>query len=452
MSKEDSVVKIVIEDLIARYKDEIIAIYGIGSYFDEEIPPSWEKKDVDIIIIVKSLKSFPKVDWTEVKFQRRRIEGKEIWIGFNTLEGYQSKELFNSQSFSNYEWSVLDIKYPQNSVLLFGYDIRDQLPEVKNFKFDFDDILARGLYHLDKCLGERNQKTAKKEFSKGVFKIGFYLCKYFNSDFRDTRILRIGEKLKETSKYVKEIKDILSYFEETIIFRTTGYYITKFEELREEFITFIFSLLENGGLHKKMPNNELNNYLKSSFSGFPHLIHMLTLYRSKESQKSNIKTIAGNKELQNVNIIAKVKEIYKGHTFERADGSFGTFSSFILEDQTGDVRVVIWNDRIGKRLLKDANFTKNATVEIINGYIKTGYKDKVEVHIGSYGNVRVLEIFSPRRILIKDITKSKIKERLSVLNIKESKVTKTPCHHCGVLCSPSAKRCHKCGEPLIFKF
>ena len=227
MSKEDTVIKIVLEDLIARYKEDIIAIYGIGSYFDEEIPSSWENNDIDIIVIVKSLKRFPKVDWTEIKFLRRKIEGKEVWIGFNSLEGYQTKDLFRSQSFSNYEWSILDIKYPKNSVLLYGKDIRDQLPNIKSLEFDFDDILARGLYHLDKSLGEKNQDIAKKEFSKAVFKIGFYTCVYFNKSFTDTRVLRIGQKIKETGEIVRKIEDLNGYFEETIVFRTTGYYITK---------------------------------------------------------------------------------------------------------------------------------------------------------------------------------------------------------------------------------
>ncbi|MFX1375898.1 MAG: hypothetical protein ACFFA0_08820 [Promethearchaeota archaeon] len=452
MSKEDPVINIVLEDLKARYKDNIIAIYGIGSYFDEEFPSSKVKNDIDIIVVAKSIDSFPKADWTEVRFIKRKIEGKEVWIGFNSLEGFQNKELFSIQSFSNYEWSVLDIKYPQNSILLYGKDIRDQLPDIKSLEFDFDDILARGLYHLDKSFGERNQNIAMREFSKAVFKIAFYMCIYFNSNFRDTRILQVGRKLKEISEKEKRFENITGYFEETIIFRSTGYYITQFETLRKEFFKFIFILLKTGVLHKKMTPMEIRDYFATSFSGFPHLIHLQNVYKNKESQKSNIKTIAGAQDLQSINLAGVVKEIYNGHSFERADGSIGTFASFVLEDQTGVIRVVIWNEEVWRRLFQDVNFTKNAIVEIINGYIKTGYKDKVEVHIGPYGNVLVHEIFSPIRRLKKDKTKSEIKELLNVLDINEIKVSRIPCHHCGLLCPPSAKRCRKCGEPLIIKF
>lgn len=451
MRKEDSAVKIILEDLIARYKEDIIAIYGIGSYFDEGIPRSWKNNDIDIIAIVKSLKRFPKVDWTEVKFLKRKIEGKEIWVGFNSLEGYQDKDLFRSQSFSNYEWSILDIKYPQNSLLLYGKDIRDYLPDIKSLVFDFDDILARGLYHLDKSLGEKNQDIAKKEFSKAVFKTGFYVCVYFNKSFTDTRVLQIGQKLKETSEIVRKIEDINGYFEEAIIFRTTGHYITKFEKLQEQFVKFIFKLLKLGGLHKKMSTSELKNYLTSWFSGFPHLLHFLNKINNV-SQKTSIKGIKGNLDLQSVNLIGIVKEIGKIHSFERADGSKGSFISFIIEDQSGAVRVVIWNDEIRKRLFENTNLMKNSTVEIINGYIRLGYKNKVEVHIGKYGNVVIHKIFSPTERIKRDVSKTKVITQLKALNINETKVTKTPCHFCGLLCSPSAKKCPKCGEPLNLEF
>lgn len=456
MSKEDPVIQIVLEDLKARYKDNIIAIYGIGSYLDKDIPGSWAKNDIDIIVIAKSLDQFPKVDWTEVRFLKRKIEGKEVWVGFNTLEGFQKKEVFSTQSFSNYEWSLLDIKYPENSTLLFGKDIRDQLPEIKRSQLDFGDILARGLYHLDKSLVERDQNIAMREFSKGVFKTAFYLCIYFNENFRDTRILQIGNKLKETCEIVRKIEDMKGYFEETIIFRNTGYYITEFEKLRKEFIKFIFSLLETGGLHKKMTVSELDEYLTTTFSGFSHLIQFLkksqTAKELQSIKKSQIRNIKSDIDFQSVNIIGTVKEIGKRHRFERADGSKGNFASFLIEDQTGIVRVVIWNDEVRNRLFRDDNLTKNSTVEIINGYIRTGYKDKVEVHIGKYGNVIVHEIFSPIRRLKRDISKSQIIERLKALDINGTKVSKTPCHHCGLLCSPAAKKCPKCGEPLTIEF
>ncbi|MFX1279313.1 MAG: hypothetical protein ACFFA3_07840 [Promethearchaeota archaeon] len=451
MSKENSVVEIIIQDLIARYKELIIAIYGIGSFFDEEIPSSWKRKDIDIIVIVETLKPFPKVDWTEAKFLKRKIEGKEIWIGFNTLEGFQNKEIFEIQSFSNYEWSVLDIKYPQNSVLLFGQDIRNLLPNNKSLKFDFNDVLARGLYHLDKSLGERDPNDAKNEFSKAVFKISFYLCKFFNPNFKNTGILRIGEKLKETCREVKEIKEIEQFFEETIVFRTTGYYITKFEKLRDNFIKFVFFLLKNGILHKMMQFSELKNYLASSFSGFHHLIQLMNKF--KTSNESDIRFTKQDQGLHSINIIGTVTKVGRMHSFTKTDGSKISYASFIVSDVIGVLRVVIWNDQVRIRLFNNKNFQRNSKVEIINGYLRKGYDDKIEIHIGDSSNVIVQEMpFSPAGSIKLEITKLDIMTRLKYLNINETTISKTPCHHCGGLCSPSAKICPKCGEPLTFRF
>jgi hypothetical protein len=452
LSKEDPVVKIVLEDLLARYRENIIAIYGIGSFFDEEIPGSWEKKDIDIIVIVKSLDPFPKADWTEVKFLRRKIEGMDVWVGFNTLEGYNSEKIFKLQSFSNYTWSILDIKFPKNSVLLHGQDIRDQLPNINDLVFDFDDILARGLYHLDKSFREKNIDKAKREFSKGVFKTSFLFCIMLDKGFTDTKILRIGQKLKETGKIIIDLDHITKYFEEAIVFRTTGYYITEFKRLRENFISYIFVLLESGKLHRKMSSPDLEKYLSLSFGGFSNLLQFLhKTYKRELLQQSPMGEINGDINLQSINLIGAVKEKGSRHSFERADGTKGSFASFILEDQTGIIRVVIWNDKVRKRLFQDVNFTKNSIVEIRNGYIRSGYKEKIELHIGKYGDVFVHNIFSPNRRIKRDISKSKVITQLNMLNINDTKVSRTPCHFCGLLCSPSAKKCPKCGELLITK-
>jgi len=36
-----------------------------------------------------------------------------------------------------------------------------------------------------------------REFTKGVFKFGFYLCVYFDPQFRFTSIVKIAEKIKQ---------------------------------------------------------------------------------------------------------------------------------------------------------------------------------------------------------------------------------------------------------------
>ncbi|MFW9876979.1 MAG: OB-fold nucleic acid binding domain-containing protein [Candidatus Thorarchaeota archaeon] len=147
-----------------------------------------------------------------------------------------------------------------------------------------------------------------------------------------------------------------------------------------------------------------------------------------------------------------MKEIGRRYNFERENGSKGDFISFLLEDQTGIVRVVIWNDKVRKCLFRDDNLKKNSTVEIVNGYIRTGYEDEVEVHIGKFGNVVVHELFSPVRRLKRELSKSQIIERLKALDVNDTKISKTRCDYCELLCSPLVKKCPKCGEPLTLNY
>ena len=82
---QDRILKRIVDDLVARYSDNIIAIYGIGSYFDDTLPQNWVKTDLDIVVIVKSLKDIPKRDWTDIRFKKKKINGHYAWLGFNTI-------------------------------------------------------------------------------------------------------------------------------------------------------------------------------------------------------------------------------------------------------------------------------------------------------------------------------------------------------------------------------
>ena len=51
--QQDPILIRIIDDLIGRYSENIIALYGIGTYFDDNLPSNWVKNDIDIIVIVK---------------------------------------------------------------------------------------------------------------------------------------------------------------------------------------------------------------------------------------------------------------------------------------------------------------------------------------------------------------------------------------------------------------
>jgi hypothetical protein len=449
---EVHLVKQFIGKMKARHNDNLIAIYGIGSFFDKNLPASWIKNDIDLILVVKSIRNIPKEIWDK-RFYPEDVEGYEVFSGYNTIEMYQNKKRFEEFSGANYEWAILEIKQPENSKLLYGKDIRDQLSDITNLIFDYNDILARGLYHLEKSLKEKDA-IGGNELSKAIFKTAFYICVYFIDNFHYTSVIKIGKKIKDIIDIIKPIKDIEVFFEEAVTYRTTGRFKTDFLTLQKEFITFMVSLLESGLLHKKIADTELKNYFTKYFGGFPHLIRFLEKPKPQKNiqhKETHIFDLVPN--LQGVDITGKVVDIFKGHRFTKADGSKGNVASFLLEDSTGFIRVVVWDDEVRTTLFNDEEFRKHSTVKVVNGYIRTGFKDKVELHVGKYGNIVLIESpLKPSRKRKLKLSKPEIVKRLKALDINGTKVSKTPCHFCGLLCSPQAKKCPKCGELLAIKF
>lgn len=92
--------------------------------------------------------------------------------------------------------------------MLYGKDIRDQFPETKDLNFDYDDILARGLYHIYKSIGDQDLPSAKKERSKGIFKFAFYFCIFFAPRSRKTPIIENGNKLQKMGGFNEHAKKI----------------------------------------------------------------------------------------------------------------------------------------------------------------------------------------------------------------------------------------------------
>ncbi|MBY8988590.1 MAG: hypothetical protein KGD61_09050, partial [Candidatus Lokiarchaeota archaeon] len=201
--------------------------------------------------------------------------------GYNTLQGLIEKDVFAHESFANYEWSLLDLKCQENSQLLYGKDIRNQLPKISDLKYDFDDIFVRSLYHLDKSLKERksSEKTlvSKREFTKAVFKFGFYLCKYFDKSYYLTSVHNISKHIELLHIDNKIRKNMLHFMKESNIFRRTDKFSMDFKSLQKNFIFFIFSLLRNGNLHRKLEFQEMVNYLEKKFNGLPYLTRYIKI-------------------------------------------------------------------------------------------------------------------------------------------------------------------------------
>lgn len=285
----------ILTELITTYSGEIVSVYGIGSFFDDQLPSDWIKNDIDFVAVVKTLDNpeIPKHDFTDARFKNYTLGECDISLGFNSLAGLQNKELFQKESYANYEWAILDLKLPANSVHLLGKDVRALLPEINTLVYDYDDILARSLYHLNRNLKIEYKagEKSKKAFTKAVFKFCFYLCLYFDKDFTSTSIKAISVKIQELIKKSNIDGLIMSFLKEAILYRRGIGFKTTYLALRNNFIGYIFSLLGKGILHRKMRYQELIEYLSNTFGGLNHLkdfaYNIRKRYYAKKSNKKN---------------------------------------------------------------------------------------------------------------------------------------------------------------------
>jgi ssDNA-binding replication factor A large subunit len=120
----------------------------------------------------------------------------------------------------------------------------------------------------------------------------------------------------------------------------------------------------------------------------------------------NISDITPN--MKNITILGRIKEIYRVHEFNRSDGNKGFVGSFLLHDNSGDIRITLWDDQI--KIFKDNNFNMNELVKILNGYAKKGRNGEPEIHVGRMGKV----ILSPDDADYKNYPK--IKSELVTIN------------------------------------
>ncbi len=80
-----------------------------------------------------------------------------------------------------------------------------------------------------------------------------------------------------------------------------------------------------------------------------------------------------------VNLLCRVNQFYPSREFKRSDGTSGFRASFIGEDQSGKIRVVLWDNAAKK------NFSAGDFVELENAYVKEGLNGEFELHVGNRG-------------------------------------------------------------------
>jgi len=104
---------------------------------------------------------------------------------------------------------------------------------------------------------------------------------------------------------------------------------------------------------------------------------------TSEKIEINISDISLN--MKNLSLIGRIRETYPVNNFTRKDGTLGLVGSFLLHDSTGDIRIILWDEKT--KIIENDYFQKNELVKIINAYIKIGRFNEKEVHIGRNGRI-----------------------------------------------------------------
>lgn len=118
---------------------------------------------------------------------------------------------------------------------------------------------------------------------------------------------------------------------------------------------------------------------------------------------------------QNINITGIVKKLFPISTFRRRDSSSGKVERFMFADETGEIPVVVWNEKVDEL---EETLRKGVRLQLVNAKVKKTMSKGLEIHVNSQTYVEAItqkEEFSK----IADL-----KEDLKHVNVKGAVVTK----------------------------
>ena len=104
--------------------------------------------------------------------------------------------------------------------------------------------------------------------------------------------------------------------------------------------------------------------------------------------------------MTSVDVACRVIRIYEVREFEREDRTKGKVVNLRVADETGNARLVLWDDDVG--LVEEAKIKEGDVIKVRRGYIKVRF-DEPEINVGKYGKV----VINPSDIEIGDIPLAK---------------------------------------------
>ncbi len=89
--------------------------------------------------------------------------------------------------------------------------------------------------------------------------------------------------------------------------------------------------------------------------------------------------------MNSVDILGRVSRIYPPKEFTKKDGAKGRVCSLFLGDETGAIRVVLWDKDVA--LVEEGKIKEDTVLRIKGGYTRESMNGEAEIHIGNRGRV-----------------------------------------------------------------
>ncbi len=84
-------------------------------------------------------------------------------------------------------------------------------------------------------------------------------------------------------------------------------------------------------------------------------------------------------------ILGKITRIFKVRAFVKKDGSTGAVASFIVQDDSGSVKVNLWDQQA--KIAENELFKENLGVRIVGAYLKKGLNGELELNAGKKAKI-----------------------------------------------------------------
>ncbi len=117
---------------------------------------------------------------------------------------------------------------------------------------------------------------------------------------------------------------------------------------------------------------------------------------------------------RNIALTAKIINMGTVRTFTRKNGGGeGRVASIMVSDETGSIRVVLWDDLTNA--VSDNVVSVGDVIQIRGAYVKKGLGDSLELNLGRMGQIRILEDYEIEDLGIEFSDKSTLDQKIGDL-------------------------------------